>query len=136
MSSVGISTRPRLLRWFWATRPRIFTATLVPFALVAVLALGDGVFHLPRFLAALLTALLLQAAANLINEPGVALPSRVSRALISTSAPAQGMTLKKARTRSPFSRKRRCGEAERLRYIIQHRIGQSAPGRPHPRFKV
>ena len=68
MSTVGLSDRPRLVRWFWATRPRIFTATLVPFALVAVLALVAGAFHLPRYLAALLTALLLQAAANLINE--------------------------------------------------------------------
>ena len=68
MSRLGSSQKPRLLRWFWATRPRIFTATLVPFSLVAVLALTDGAFQLPRFLAALLTALLLQAAANLINE--------------------------------------------------------------------
>ena len=68
MSTIGVSSKPRLLRWFWATRPRIFTATLVPFALVAVLALADGALHLPRYLAALLTALLLQAAANLINE--------------------------------------------------------------------
>ncbi|MCY4009262.1 MAG: 1,4-dihydroxy-2-naphthoate octaprenyltransferase [Anaerolineaceae bacterium] len=68
MSTAGGSHKPRLLRWFWATRPRIFTATFVPFALVAVLAITDGAFHLLRFLAALLTALLLQAAANLINE--------------------------------------------------------------------
>ncbi len=68
MSTVGVSSKPRLLRWFWATRPRIFTAALVPFSLVAVLALADSAFHLPRYLAAVLTALLLQAAANLINE--------------------------------------------------------------------
>lgn len=59
---------PRLLRWYRATRPRIFTATLVPFALVAAVAIAEGGFRLPRYLLALLAALLLQAAANLINE--------------------------------------------------------------------
>jgi len=54
--------------WLRALRPRVFTATYVPIGLAGLLALEDGVFALLPFLLALLGTLLLQAAANLINE--------------------------------------------------------------------
>lgn len=58
----------RLAAWYQAARPRVFTATYVPMGLAAVIALENGVFHLGRFLLALLGALLLQTGANLVNE--------------------------------------------------------------------
>ncbi len=54
--------------WLQALRPRVFTASYVPMGLAGILALADGVFALPIFLLALLGTLLLQSAANLINE--------------------------------------------------------------------
>lgn len=58
----------QLAAWYQAARPRVFTATYVPMGLAAVIALENGVFHLGRFLLALLGALLLQTGANLVNE--------------------------------------------------------------------
>ena len=54
--------------WYGALRPRVFTATYVPMGLAGIIALADGVFDAPLFLLALLGTLLLQSAANLINE--------------------------------------------------------------------
>jgi 1,4-dihydroxy-2-naphthoate polyprenyltransferase len=54
--------------WYKAARPRTLTATYVPLGLAAVLALQEGVFELVPFVLALVGALLLQVAANLINE--------------------------------------------------------------------
>jgi 1,4-dihydroxy-2-naphthoate polyprenyltransferase len=54
--------------WYRAARPRTLTATYVPLGLAAVLALQEGVFELVPFVLALVGALLLQVAANLINE--------------------------------------------------------------------
>ena len=85
-----LSSASRLGRWFRATRPRIFTATLVPFALVAVLALSSGAFDLPRYSLALLAALLLQTAANLINEY-----ADHRRGADTFKRAGQGMTIKK-----------------------------------------
>lgn len=59
---------PRLAAWYHAARPRTLTATYTPIGLAGVITLADGIFHLPRFVLALVGALLLQIAANLINE--------------------------------------------------------------------
>jgi 1,4-dihydroxy-2-naphthoate polyprenyltransferase len=58
----------RLSAWYQATRPRTLTATYFPMGLAAVIALNDGVFNLFPFVLALIGALLLQIASNLINE--------------------------------------------------------------------
>jgi len=54
--------------WYRAARPRTLTATYVPLGLAAALALQEGVFQLVPFVLALIGALFLQIAANLINE--------------------------------------------------------------------
>jgi 1,4-dihydroxy-2-naphthoate octaprenyltransferase len=54
--------------WYRAARPRTLTATYAPMGLAAVIALDDGVFDLLNFVLALIGALLLQIAANLVNE--------------------------------------------------------------------
>ena len=54
--------------WYQALRPRVFTATYVPMGLAGIVALEDGVFEADVFLLALIGTLLLQSAANLINE--------------------------------------------------------------------
>ena len=54
--------------WYGALRPRVFTATYVPMGLAGVVAAVDGVFDAGLFLLALIGTLLLQSAANLINE--------------------------------------------------------------------
>lgn len=58
----------RLAAWYRAARPRTLTATYAPLGLAAVVALDEGGLDLLRFALALLGALLLQIAANLINE--------------------------------------------------------------------
>ncbi|MCC6802686.1 MAG: 1,4-dihydroxy-2-naphthoate octaprenyltransferase [Anaerolineae bacterium] len=57
-----------LSAWYKAARPRTLTATYAPLGLAAVIAIQDGVFDLVRFVLSLIAALLLQIAANLINE--------------------------------------------------------------------
>jgi 1,4-dihydroxy-2-naphthoate octaprenyltransferase len=54
--------------WYKAARPRTLTATYAPLALAAIIAIQDGAFDLLRFALSLIAALLLQIAANLINE--------------------------------------------------------------------
>ena len=54
--------------WYLALRPRVFTATYVPMGLAGIVALADGVFDAAIFLLALVGTLLLQSAANLVNE--------------------------------------------------------------------
>ena len=54
--------------WYQALRPRVFTATYVPMGLAGIVALADEVFRADVFLLALVGTLLLQSAANLINE--------------------------------------------------------------------
>ncbi|MGJ3239539.1 MAG: 1,4-dihydroxy-2-naphthoate octaprenyltransferase [Anaerolineae bacterium] len=58
----------KLAAWVQATRPRVFTASLVPMGLAAVIALADGVFNGWFFLLALLGVMCLQTTANLVNE--------------------------------------------------------------------
>lgn len=54
--------------WIRATRPRVFTAAYVPMGVAAAAALRDGVFQLLPFILALIGVMLLQTAANLVNE--------------------------------------------------------------------
>jgi 1,4-dihydroxy-2-naphthoate octaprenyltransferase len=58
----------RLDAWYKAARPRTLTATYVPLGVAGVVAVQDGVFEPIRFVLSLAAALLLQIAANLINE--------------------------------------------------------------------
>lgn len=63
-----LAKSPRLTAWYRAARPRTLTATYAPLGLAAIIAIDHGVFDLIPFLLALIAALLLQVAANLINE--------------------------------------------------------------------
>jgi 1,4-dihydroxy-2-naphthoate polyprenyltransferase len=54
--------------WYQAVRPRVFTASYVPMGLAGIVAVQDGVFNLVFFILALIGTMLLQTAANLINE--------------------------------------------------------------------
>ncbi len=58
----------RFSAWYRAARPRTLTATYVPLGAAAAVALRDGVFEPVKFALSLIAALLLQVAANLINE--------------------------------------------------------------------
>lgn len=64
----GSSAVSRWQAWYRAARPRTLTATYVPLGAAGVIALDDGVFNLALFALSLIAALLLQIAANLINE--------------------------------------------------------------------
>ena len=76
--------------WYQALRPRVFTATYVPMGLAGIVALDDGVFDAPNFLLALIGTLLLQSAANLINEY-----MDFRRGADQLKQAGQGMTIKK-----------------------------------------
>jgi 1,4-dihydroxy-2-naphthoate octaprenyltransferase len=65
---VNAVSSSKLNAWYRAARPRTLTATYVPLGAAAVVALDQGVFDLTRFVLSLIGALLLQVAANLINE--------------------------------------------------------------------
>ena len=66
---MAVSTPPsKFSAWYQAARPRTLTATYAPLGLAAVIAIQHGVFDLVRFVLSLIAALLLQIAANLINE--------------------------------------------------------------------
>jgi 1,4-dihydroxy-2-naphthoate octaprenyltransferase len=54
--------------WFPLIRPFTLTAAAIPVLVGGALAGWDGVFHLDRFVALLLCALLIQAATNMLNE--------------------------------------------------------------------
>jgi len=54
--------------WYQAVRPRVFTASYVPMGLAGVIAIQDGVFNLVFFILSLIGTMMLQTAANLINE--------------------------------------------------------------------
>ncbi|MBC8097881.1 MAG: 1,4-dihydroxy-2-naphthoate octaprenyltransferase [Armatimonadetes bacterium] len=68
MTTQTLNDRLRLRAWYAASRPRVFTASYVPMGVAAAVALQDGVFQLLPFILALLGVVLLQTAANLINE--------------------------------------------------------------------
>lgn len=78
-----------LRAWYSATRPRVFTATYVPLALAAAIALDQGVFDLAPFVLALVGALCLQAGANLVNEY-----ADYRRGADTYKVAGQGMTIK------------------------------------------
>lgn len=63
-----LAKSPRLMAWYRAARPRTLTATYAPLGLAAIVAIDHGVFAVIPFILALIAALLLQIAANLINE--------------------------------------------------------------------
>lgn len=81
--------RQQLAAWYSATRPRVFTATYVPLGMAAAIALEQGVFDLIPFVLALIGALLLQTAANLINEY-----ADYRRGADALKVAGQGMTIK------------------------------------------
>jgi len=54
--------------WYQAVRPRVFTASYVPMGLAGIIAVQDQVFQPVYFILALLGTMMLQTAANLINE--------------------------------------------------------------------
>lgn len=54
--------------WIRATRPRVFTAAYVPMGVAAAAAIRDGVFDALLFALSLIGVMLLQTAANLVNE--------------------------------------------------------------------
>jgi 1,4-dihydroxy-2-naphthoate octaprenyltransferase len=58
----------RVTAWYEICRPFSLTGSTVPVAAAGALALINGEFNLPLFLAALLGALLLQMGTNVINE--------------------------------------------------------------------
>lgn len=75
--------------WYQAVRPRVFTATYVPLGLAGIIAGGDGVFDAGIFVLALIGTLLLQSAANLINEY-----ADYQRGADALKQAGQGMTIK------------------------------------------
>lgn len=63
------TTNPsKLAAWYAATRPRVFVASFVPMGLAGVIAVQDGVFDPLIFILSLIGVMLLQTAANLVNE--------------------------------------------------------------------
>ena len=76
--------------WYQALRPRVFTATYAPMGLAGIIAINDGVFDAGIFLLALIGTLLLQSAANLINEY-----ADFRRGADQLKEAGQGMTIKK-----------------------------------------
>jgi 1,4-dihydroxy-2-naphthoate polyprenyltransferase len=70
-TSSSLSSKPQVTRlqaWIRATRPRVFTAAYVPMGVAAAAALRDGVFQFLSFVLSLIGVMLLQTAANLVNE--------------------------------------------------------------------
>lgn len=63
-----VSEKLKLNAWYQAARPRTLVASFVPIGLAGAIAVQDGVFDLFIFLLALLGTVLLQTAANLVNE--------------------------------------------------------------------
>jgi len=63
-----VAQQSKINAWYKAVRPRVFTATYVPMGLAGIIAVQDGVFDAPVFILALIGTMLLQTAANLINE--------------------------------------------------------------------
>ena len=75
--------------WYKALRPRVFTATYAPMGMAGIVAIADGAFDAPVFLLALIGTLLLQSAANLINEY-----ADYRRGAARLKEAGQGMTIK------------------------------------------
>ena len=58
----------KIKAWYQAVRPRVFTASYVPMGLAGIIAIQDQVFNPLFFILALIGTMMLQTAANLINE--------------------------------------------------------------------
>jgi 1,4-dihydroxy-2-naphthoate octaprenyltransferase len=65
---VGSERPSSLLVWLLATRPKTLPASIAPILVGSAVALHEGGFHAVTAMVALLTALLLQIAANLAND--------------------------------------------------------------------
>jgi 1,4-dihydroxy-2-naphthoate octaprenyltransferase len=85
-----ITGNPTIAAWYSATRPRTLTATYAPMGVAAAVAIQDKVFKSVPFVLALVGALFLQIAANLINEY-----FDYTRGADSLKEAGQGMTIKK-----------------------------------------
>lgn len=85
----SVTFQSQLAAWYSAARPRTLTATYVPLGLAAVVALDHGTFRLAPFILALVGALCLQVAANLINEY-----ADFRRGADELKVAGQGMTIK------------------------------------------
>jgi 1,4-dihydroxy-2-naphthoate octaprenyltransferase len=66
--SEGSLPRTRLQIWFLAARPKTLPASITPVIIAGAMAIGDQVFHLPSFLAALCGGILLQIGSNFVND--------------------------------------------------------------------
>jgi 1,4-dihydroxy-2-naphthoate octaprenyltransferase len=66
--SLGERAWRRLGAWYEITRPFSLTASSIPVAAAGALALVDGLFSLPLFLASLIGAVFLQIGTNITNE--------------------------------------------------------------------
>lgn len=66
--SLGERTWRRLSAWYEITRPFSLTASSIPVAAAGALALVNGLFNLPLFLASLIGAVFLQIGTNITNE--------------------------------------------------------------------
>jgi 1,4-dihydroxy-2-naphthoate polyprenyltransferase len=84
-----IPENSRLGAWYSASRPRTLTATYAPMGVAAAVAIEDEVFALIPFVLALIGALFLQIAANLINEY-----FDYTRGMDTHKQAGQGMTIK------------------------------------------
>ena len=54
--------------WFLAIRPKTLPASIAPVVVGTAMAFGDGIFHAPSALVALLAALSIQIGTNLAND--------------------------------------------------------------------
>lgn len=86
----SLLTSTTLAAWYSASRPRTLTATYAPMGVAAAVAIQDSVFRLGPFVLALVGALFLQIAANLINEY-----FDYRRGSDALKEAGQGMTIKK-----------------------------------------
>lgn len=66
--SVSASTMPRWRLWYLAARPKTFPAAIAPVIAGTAVAIHERGFHAPTAIVALVTALLLQIAANFAND--------------------------------------------------------------------
>lgn len=64
----GLGTMTRTQVWLAAARPKTLWAAIVPVVVGTAMAVGDGVFHWPAALAALLGAMLIQIGTNFAND--------------------------------------------------------------------
>lgn len=84
-----VTQQTKINAWYKAVRPRVFTASYVPMGLAGIIAYQDGVFNAPIFILALIGTMLLQTAANLINEY-----ADFKRGADELKQAGQGMTIK------------------------------------------